>query len=441
MSRLIPTAVVLVLALPASGRADDPVFRPIRLMSAFEQPTPVQPEPKQPVAKQPEPTQPDPKQPNPIDRAFSSPFARGAEAGGLAARSYNENFDGDNVGVFYCVPVVTGFDSVTRVIGFNQRIVGTTQRQIGTTPRVIGNTQTIIIPGGGEVSMPINQPPIVINTPVIVQDPVFATDPVIVNDPITATDLIARRALVKIPVASRYSGIQITDNDSPRPTDRLYFGYQFYSDVGGSMNPGVGGSDLQRQTAGFEMTFLDGDASIGMRLPYVQQYGPVDYASQTVGDLSILFKYAFYNDRDTGDVASLGFVVSTPTGGGGNILLADGTRVPHSTLFQPWGGFVRMFDAGYVMGITNLIVPSDSRDPTLLGNSFGAGYFLYQNSDAPLLTGITPNGLIYLQDQVNLNAGATFRFNRASLSGSLNVPVVGPRPWDVEAISFININF
>ncbi len=465
MRRLIPAVAVLVLALPATARAHGSDWQPVRYSSALEQPTqppakfpavqpapPKQPDPKQPP-KLPDPKAPEPKQPNPIERAFETPFARGTEGGGLAARSFNENFDGDNLGAFYRMCIVTGFDTVPTTVGFNQQIVGTVQRQVGTTPRVIGNTQTVIITGNGSEG----QNRIVINTPVVVQDPVFVLDPVIATTPVTGTRQVPRKAVVLLPAASRYNGIQITDNDSPRPTDRLYFGYQFYSDAGAALNPGVGGSDVQRQTAGFETTFLDGDASIGMRLPYIQQYGPAGLASQTVGDLSVLFKYAFYNNRETGDLASVGLVVSTPTGGGGDILLFDGTTVPHSTLFQPWGGFVRMSGAGYVQGITNLIVPTDSRDPTVLGNSFGVGYFLFRDPTAPLLTAITPkaeihvrtplnqrdpNGLVYFQDQVNVNGGVTVRLlNRVAWSASATVPLVGPRPWAVEGISFLNVNF
>jgi hypothetical protein len=48
---------------------------------------------------------------------------------------------------------------------------------------------------------------------------------------------------------------------------------------------------------------------------------------------------------------------------------------------------------------------------------------------------------VYLQDQVNLSGGVHFRFGRMSLSTSVGVPVVGPRPWSVESISFLNYFF
>jgi hypothetical protein len=455
------TAVLVLACLPAAARAQSAAVRPAALYSsmfepAFEQPTPAQP--KQPPAKLPElkqaPPKAEPKAPPPTapaEQPFANPFARATEAGGFAATSFNENFDGDNLGGFYRRLVTLGYAQAGSVVGFNQQIVGTTQQQVGTTPRVVGTTQQVVLlpDASGQLS------PIVVTKPIIIQDPVYVLNPVIRTTPIVATQLTAQQAVVLLPAATRYSGIQITDNDSPRPTDRLYFGYQFYSNAGASLNPVVGGSDVQRQMAGFETTVLDGNGSIGMRLPFVQQYGPGIYATQNVGDLSVLFKYAFLNDRTTGDVASAGLVVTTPTGGGGNVILLDGSRAPHSTLFQPWTGFVSMFQPGYVQGITNLIVPTDSRDPTAFGASLGAGYFLYQNPRG-LLTAFIPraevhvrtpfnhrdvNGLVYFPDQVSVNGGATIRFGRAALNASVNVPVVGPRPWALEAVSFLNVNF
>lgn len=444
--RRVPAAVALLLVLAPAAAGQSLVL----YSSAIEQPTPKDKDGKQPPPKIDDKKPADPKPPTPIDQAFAQRFARGIEAGGFAARTYNPNFDGDNVGVFYRRQVLVGFDRVAQVVGFNQTIIGANQRQVGTTPRVIGTTQTVVPDASNPNGFRI------VTTPVVVQDPVFVLDPVIGTTPVTANVLVPRTTTVQLPAASRYNGVQITDNDNPRPTDRVYFGYNFYSDVGASLNPTLGGSDVQRQMAGFEMTFLDGDASVGMRLPYIQQYGPAGLGSQTVGDLSVIFKYAFWNDLETGDLASAGVMITAPTGGGSGIILADGSALPHSTLFQPWGGFVRMYDAGYVQGISNLIVPSDSRDPVLWGNSLAAGYFLYRNPAAGFITDIIPkaevhirtplsqrdpNGLVYLMDQVNVNAGLVVRAGRASLSGSVSVPVAGPRPWGVEAISFFNYTF
>jgi hypothetical protein len=374
--------------------------------------------------------------PQPVTDPFTDPFAQAPEAGGQAARSFNENFDGDNVGVYYTRTIVTGMESVIRVVGTVPRVAGTTQTVVGLC------NCTVVDPVTGQ-RVPVNRP-IIINDPIIVQDPVLG--PVVV----------AQRRTVKLPLAGRYNGVQITDNDSPRPTDRVYFGYNFYYDAGYALNPDVGGSNVQRQMAGFEKTFLGGDASFGMRAPFIQQYGPGGFAAQNFGDLSLLFKYAFYNDRATGDIISGGLVLTTPTGGGDDVVLLDGTRAPHSFLFQPWVGFVRMFDSGYMQGITNVIVPTDGRDPTLLGNSLAWGYFLYRSPSSRFLTGITPtaevhvrtplsnrdsNDLIFFQDQVNLTGGIHFWLRQVRLNTAVNVPVVGPRPWAVEAMAYLNWYF
>jgi len=378
--------------------------------------TPMTPDPMNPA-------NPNPNVPNPIEQAMQSPFAQAAEAGGLAAASFNENFDGDNSGVFYARRIQTGFTEITRVVGF-------TQVQTGTT-------SVTTINGQGQ--------------PVVTRVPVFT------QQPVTVTERIPKQSIVRLPLAGRYSGVQIVDNDNPRPVDRVYFGYNFYSDVGASLNPStIGGSDVQRQTAGFEKTFLNGDASFGMRLPFIQQFGPQGFGAQDVGDLNLLFKYAFINNRETGNVASLGFVLTTPTGGGGDVILSDGQLAPHSYLFQPWAGFVRVMGRGYVQGISNLIVPSNGQDVTLWGNSLGAGYWLYRNPGDRLIQGIVPvvefhvrtplnardpNGSIYFMDQVNMTTGVHFRMAKATISGALSIPLVGPRPWDVEAMGFINYRF
>jgi len=365
----------------------------------------------------------DPNVPNPNAQPFqpqvSDPFAQPTEAGGQGARTFNENFAGDFGGVFY-----TRFITTTT----------TTQRVIGFTDQVVGTNQTVTIdPQGNKV---VTNTPIINRVPVIVEDQVQQTQ------------------RYKSVLAGRYQGIFLTDNDSPRPTDRVYFGYTFYSDVGPSFNPGLEQTDIQRQVFGFEKAFLNGDASLGMRLPFTQQYGP-DVGANNVGDLTLLGKYAWVNNRRTGDVISTGFILTTPTGGGSAILL-DGTEAPHSWLFQPWAGFIKMFDRGYVMGISNLVVPSDSRDPMLWGNSVSAGYVLYRNTGDRFISGIIPaaeihvrtplnhrsaEDLVFLQDQLNITGALHIRANRGTLSPAITVPVLGPRPFAVEAMCYANFVF
>ena len=455
-----PALVVLLAAYPAAsaqdvrvpavgapaGRLSPPVTLPPAIGSVAAPPgdsgVPMMPPPVPPGGYTPVPRG-DPAEPNPLERRLSNPFAQAAEAGGRPSRTANENFDGDFGGVFYKRVITTGFTTRPRVIGFSQRVVG--NRITPPNPATTTTTTTTSFNTGV---------PVVTITNTVTS--VATSFPIIVNDPIVVQETVATQRLVRLALAARYSGVLITDNDNPRPTDRVYGGYNFYDNLGGRLNPGLGGVDLQRQMVGFEKTFLDGDASFGMRLPFVQQYGPAGVGgTHNVGDLTLIGKYALFNDRETGDLWSAGLVLTAPTGSG-DATLFDGSKAPHSVLFQPWTGFVKTFDRAYVQGITSLVVPTDGRDPTLWNNSVAAGYYVYRNTANAWLTAVVPtaelhvrtplsgrnpNGLVYLQDQVNVTGGVHFRFNRAVLSAAVCVPVVGPRPWSVEAMSFFNFYF
>jgi hypothetical protein len=354
----------------------------------------------------PDPTMP-PVVPPPDLQGLTTPFATQTGAGGLQGPALNDSFDGDFAGVFYAKTVVVGSHFVTKQVGTTVTVVPIFNAQ----GRIIGHR--------------------VITTPIFRN--FFVTD----------------TRVVHVPVPGRYSGITITDNDSPRPTDRLYFNYGYYDGLGSQINPGFGNVTQNRPMMGFEKTFLDGNASIGLRLPFIQMNGPIGTEGQTVGDLSILTKYAIINDRETGDVLSVGLVLTVPTAAADGTL-ADGTPVPHSVLIQPWVGFVRLFDRAYLQGFSSVIAPTDRRDTVILSNSLGMGYWLYRAPTDRILTGIIPiaevhvrtplnnrdpNGQVYMPDMVNITGGMHFRFPRATLGGAICVPVVSPRPWNVEAIA------
>ena len=146
---------------------------------------------------------------------LTTPFATGTEGGGLQGRSFNEAFDGDFATVFYRKNI------------FSTRIE---RRQIGTRQE----TRVVIGPNGRP-------------TTIVVTVPVFGDVPVT-----TAQSVL-------VPVPGRYSGISIVDNDSPRPTDRVYFHYSYYDSIGAQMNPGLGNITMNRPMLGFEKTFLNGE--------------------------------------------------------------------------------------------------------------------------------------------------------------------------------------
>ena len=49
--------------------------------------------------------------------------------------------------------------------------------------------------------------------------------------------------------------------------------------------------------------------------------------------------------------------------------------------------------------------------------------------------------LIFLGDQVNLTTGVYFQFPRLTLGSSVCVPLVGPKPYDYEAMVSVNYQF
>ena len=379
------------------------------LSDPWQQSFPCQPATPLSPGMPPEPTTPTEPPRDPIADRFAQSFATQTGQGALQGRSINEEFDGDNAGVFYRLRINTGGTFQTQQVG--------TRTQVVIDPRT-GQRTTITVPVFGNVLVPT-----------------------------TGT--------VLVPVAGRYSGVMVTENDSPRPADRIYGGNYYYDGLGRSLNSGIGGFLLNRTMIGFEKTLADGSASVGMRLPFNQLTGPVGLGGDGVGDLTILLKYAAYFDPDRMNFFTFGLAITAPTGPAGG-LLADGTTIPHSVLFQPWAGFIRSGERMYMQEITNLIVPTDGRDVVLLGNSFGFGYWLYRGNFDRYLPAITPTAefhirtpltnrsrddLVFFQDQVNITSGVHFRWSRVTLSGGACVPVVGPRPWNIEAIANVNIWF
>ena len=403
MRRLICCLIALALAAPVAlgQRAYCPPVAPLypNCPPLTGTPNPMNPGATDPLA---------PQNPNALDSALrDGAFSRSAEAGGLSAATAAPGFDGDFSGITYSRQIVTGF-----VIQQEQ----------------IGVQQVVTIENGRKV---------------VTDVPVFRD----VRVPVTRT--------LRLPVVSRYNGIKISENDGPRPVDRVYFGYNYYDNVNPSLNPGLGGVNLHRETVGFEKTIWNGDASLGMRLPFVQLTGLPGANQSGVGDLSFLFKYAFYNDRQSGDLISAGLVLTTPTGAN-TPDFGDGTAAPRSWLFQPWVGFFKNFDRAYVQGISSLLAPTDTRDPTLFWNSVAFGYWLTRNHPERIITGIIPtvefhvttplnqrdpNGSVFVQDQVNMTSGIHFLTSRGSLSPAICVPLVSPNPWRVEFMLNMNLRF
>ncbi len=292
--------------------------------------------------------------------------------------------------------------------------------------QTISTTQTVTQTKQVDVVVNIDEQRITIRVPVTTTTIVPVQQQKIVEEPVTVREVYPVRGDFKV-----------AENESPRPADRVFFDYNYYSNVTGpgtsssvphldtttttingnpakvsTLTPGVPNLriDLHREVVGFEKTFLGGDASIEMRAPVVEQVGPDAIGGSDFGDVTVVLKYAFLNDRVSGDVLSAGLAVTIPTGPG--IPLPGGDL--HSTLLQPWAGYLWNFDRFYIMGFSSLAVPTDSRDLTLLFNDIGAGYKLYQAEGARFISAIIPT----------LEAHVTTPLNHRDDTS----PITAPRP-------------
>lgn len=319
-------------------------------------------------------------------------FAQAPEAGTQASESFNPNMFGDLIGPFV--------------------------------------TQLVDIPGRFQV---IN-----IGTP---SQPIFVRKPL--------------QRLAAIPIATRGT-YKIADNESPRPVDRVFVNYNYFNDVFSSINPGVPRFDLHRETIGFEKTLLGGDASVGLRLPFLHLTGIEGIEQSVVGDLTLVTKYAFINNRATGNLLSAGLCVTIPTGEDDAVL---GDLDLQTVYLQPWAGFIYNLDRAFVQFFTALVVPTNSEDVTQLFNDIGFGYWLYRSSDpSSCINAIVPTCEFHVNtplnnrgsqsrpigflDSVNVTGGVSWLLKRRVYLGTaVAFPLTGPNPFDIEALASLNFRF
>jgi hypothetical protein len=261
---------------------------------------------------------------------------------------------------------------------------------------------------------------------------------------------------IRVPFAAVINS-KIADNESPRPENRVFVTYNFNDDVNGSINPaGVPSYDLHTEVIGFEKTFLDAGASLGLRLPFVQLAGDSSIDHTEIGDLTLILKYALLENPNMGSVLSTGLALTVPTGEG--FRTGVGSEI-HPVLIQPFIGYLWNRDRFFLQGFTSVEVPTDQRDVTILANDLGVGFWLYRCPYGhQFLTGIvhtlelhitTPldhrgseNDPIGFPDLVDGIGGVRFDFcKHTSLGVAVGTPLTGPRLYDVGAIVQLNFQF
>ena len=146
-------------------------------------------------------------------------------------------------------------------------------------------------------------------------------------------------------------------------------------------------------------------------------------------------------------------MITVPTGDGGLILEKDGKpEEVHPALFQPFVGYLWSRGDFFLHGFESLMVPTDSRDATILFSDIGLGYWLLRRGADQLLTGIIPTVELHLttpltrrdhfRDAVNFTGGAHFVLKERYVLGvALSTPVAGAHLYDIEVIANFNWRF
>jgi hypothetical protein len=264
-------------------------------------------------------------------------------------------------------------------------------------------------------------------------------------------------------------GFKIADNMSPRPQDRVFFTFNYFNDLNGAVNQRLGNqvSNLQayRYIFGFEKTFLDGTASIGIRMPLdtlsaASQIRGLGGTTTAVDNLTVFTKFVLWQSFETGSLISAGFAV-TPPSGPSRFAGAPSSPGFRDTQLQPYLGYIFKKDRWFIQGFEAVDVPTSSSDVTMLYNDVGIGYFLYQAADRnAFLTSIVP--VFETHVNVPLNHRGALRFNdpsgtpdvvdltfgtnfvlgrRAVLTTGFVTPVTGPKPFDFEWTALVNVFF
>jgi hypothetical protein len=311
----------------------------------------------------------------------------------------------------------------------------------------------------------------------------------IVSPPTVTTTALPSVRVVQAfdPVVAR-GDFKIGENESPRPQDRVFINYNYFQGVQGTeafspatTTAGPGGiftttlpdgqivttSDtitqglllpanrvnVHRETVGFEKTLFDGNASIGLRAPIVEQDRDDGISATDFGDLSVIFKYALINGVESGNVLSVGLAVTAPTGPA--LVSFDGNI--DSFLIQPYIGYIYNTGGFYIQGFNSGVIPTDSRDVAVLFTDVALGMIAYHTDGNRWLSSVTPTvevhvttplnhkgqfDLVTVPDSVDVTAGVHLGFGcHCLLTLGVTAPISGQDQFDVGGIAQFNYLF
>jgi len=270
------------------------------------------------------------------------------------------------------------------------------------------------------------------------------------------------------PVFPTVRAFKLTDNQSPRPQDRVFFDFNYYNNVNNTLNQ----RDLSPITQmkaytyllGLEKTFNDGMGSVGIRMPIDNLTANSinntvsTPASTAMGNLSVFAKYILAQNTATGSLVSAGFGTVLPTGPG-RFAGAPYLFGINSIYFQPFLGYIYNYNRWYLQGFTGFNFSANVNDVSFIYNDIGIGYFLKRSTDPrEFISAVAPTFEVHVNnplnhrdvfnrfdiagspDVVDLTYGLNIQFFRqAVLTFALVTPVSSPKPFDTEAAIFLNI--
>jgi hypothetical protein len=295
--------------------------------------------------------------------------------------------------------------------------------------------------------------------------------------------LLESKAKTVVPWIRSY---KIADNQSPFPQDRIFSSFNYYNDVNAATNRRFGapvsGIQIYRYLLGFEKTFFNGYASIGL-LDTINNFSSnsqtpgLGGTSTAMGDLNVYVKAILWENlqsnpsaapgassmlpnQSQGGLVSGGLSVGTPTGPG-SFAGAPFSRAFRNTALQPFLGYYWGRGRFFMQGFESIDVPLDRRDVVMLYNDTGIGYYVFRSNDPQSwITSIAPTLEVHVNvplthrdvlnirdpagtaDVVDLTYGINTLFGRRSLlTLGFITPVTGPRPFNLEAAAYFTYYF
>lgn len=251
---------------------------------------------------------------------------------------------------------------------------------------------------------------------------------------------------------------KFAENNSPFPTDRLFFNYSHFHNA--LLTADGRAANLNRGTFGLEKTFFQGLTSVEVRAPLLsglnsnQTFDPVaDNVSNEFGNIALAFKLLLLERSCYSVSAGLGIVLPTAD----DTVVADSVGNPvfrmenEAVYLQPfiglsytpnerlfWQTFAQLdFDTGGNTAELIGVSSGNIRDQNLLFLDTSIGYWLFHNPcNGRILTGLAPIAELHYSttiedsEELILSGGDVItnpnnRLDVLNLTGGLRMEILG----------------